>query len=292
MANIINKKGYIIVSILAVTLIITSVAYAKSKENIVGRVGDEDITKDELYEYLIKENGQTALDSLVAEKIINLEATKEKINITSEEIETKLKETIEENGGEETFNQTLEYYGYTMDDIKKNIKQDLIVKKLLEPNIKITEHDMKTYFEENKESFNVKEQVKASHILIDTEEKAKEIKQKLETGEDFAKLAKEYSIDTSNNENGGELGFFAKGDMVKEFEDAAFSLEVGKISDIVKTEYGYHIIKVEEKKEAEEAKYEENKEKIKDLVFEDKLPTEYNTWIENKLTEYEIETSL
>lgn len=154
MMKIINKKVYIIVAILAVVLTITLGAYAKSKENTVGRVGDEVITKDELYAYLVKENGQTALNSLVAEKVIDLEAKKEKINITDEEIEKKLNETIDENGGEETFNQTLEYYGYTMDDIKKNIKQDLIVRKLLGTNIKITEDDMKTYFEENKESFN------------------------------------------------------------------------------------------------------------------------------------------
>ena len=89
----------------------------------------------------------------------------------------------------------------------------------------------------------------------------KKLRKKLKDGEDFATLAEEYSTDTSNADNGGELGFFPRGKMVAEFEEAAFSMKVDEISDPVKTEHGYHIIHVTDKKEAKEAVFEDQKKK-------------------------------
>jgi foldase protein PrsA len=269
----------------------TETPSTKTEDNVVGRVGDLTITKDELYDVLVKQNGQAALDSLVADKIIELEVKKQNINITKEDIQKEIDKMVESNGGQEAFDQALLNYGYTMDDINKNVEKNLVIMKLLGSSIEVTEDEMKAYFEEKKDTFNVKEQVNASHILVETEEKAKEVKEKLNAGGDFAELAKEYSTDGSAS-LGGNLGFFSRGDMVKEFEDTAFSLEVGKVSDPVKTEFGYHIIKVIEKKAAKEANYEENKEQIKDTILNEKLPTEYNTWIEKKYTEYKIEKLL
>ena len=90
-------------------------------------------------------------------------------------------------------------------------------------------------------------QIRASHILVSTLDEAKTVISELEDGKDFAKLAKKYSSCPSK-EQGGDLGFFSKGQMVKEFEDAAFSLKKGEISDPVKTQFGYHIIKLTEKR--------------------------------------------
>ena len=93
----------------------------------------------------------------------------------------------------------------------------------------------KAYFEENKEKFEQAEQVQANHILVEDEETAKEVDQKLKDGGDFAELAEEYSKDPSNANNGGELGYFGKGEMVPEFEEAVFAMEVDEISSPVKT---------------------------------------------------------
>ena len=286
--------------IIAMSLVLISILTAcgkdamsgKTEDNVVARVSGEVITKDELYNLLVKENGQAALNSLIATKIVELEAKSQDIKATEEDVQKEIDAVAKQYGGQEAFEQFLEMYGYSLDDIKNNIEMNLNIKKLLEPDIKIEEDEMKAYFETNKEKFDVKEQVKASHILVDSEDKAKEVKEKLLAGEDFAELAKDYSIDTGNNQQGGELGFFARGEMVQEFEDAAFSLEIGKISNPIKTKHGYHIIKVEDKKQAKEATYEESKTEIKEILFQEKLPASYNTWIQGKFEEYEIEILL
>jgi foldase protein PrsA len=166
------------------------------------------------------------------------------------------------------------------------------MRKLIEPQIEITDEELKTYFDENKDSLGEAEQVKASHILVEDEETAKEIKQKLGDGADFAELAKEYSTDEGSKENGGELGFFPRGTMVTEFEDVAFSLPINEISEPVKSDYGYHIIKVEEKKEAKEADFDDSKAAIKETLIDEKMESEYTTWLEEKKKDYDIENSL
>ena len=106
----------------------------------------------------------------------------------------------------------------------------------------VSEDEAKKLYNEKIGSVKPEPEIHARHILVDTEDEAKDIKQRLEKGEDFATLAKEKSKD--KNADGGDLGFFGKGQMLKPFEDAAFALEVGKISDPVKTQFGWHIIKV------------------------------------------------
>ena len=149
-----------------------------------------------------------------------------------------------------------------------------------------------SYFEENKDSLGQAEQVEASHILVEDKATAEKVLKKLKNGGDFAELAKEYSTDEGSAANGGSLGYFGKGEMVAEFEDVAFKLEVGKISEPVKTEYGYHIIKVTNKKEAKEATLKDSKEQIKETLLTEKLQTEYATWLQKKEEEYKITNKL
>lgn len=114
------------------------------------------------------------------------------------------------------------------------------------------------------------DEVNASHILVDGEEKAKEVLGKVEKGEDFSKLAEEYSSDPGSKANGGKLGYFGKGQMVKEFETAAFALKKGEVSKPVQSKFGWHIIKIEDRREKPLPTYEQVKDQILDSMVQQK----------------------
>ncbi|MDN3016877.1 peptidylprolyl isomerase [Paenibacillus sp. BSR1-1] len=285
-----KKILLVIIAVIAVSAIILS--FALKKDDAIATINGKAITKDDLYNEMVKQYGSETVDQLIANKIVASEATKQKITVSESDVNKQIEKLQESYGGEEAFNSALESNNTTLSAVKEDMKNYLTIKKLLEPEIEITEEEMKTYFEENKDSFAQAEQIKASHILVADEKTAKEVKQMLENGGDFPALAKEYSTDDSTKDQGGELGYFSKGDMVTEFDNAAFSLPVNQISDPVKTEYGYHIIKVEAKKEAKEANYDDSKAEIKEQLLEQKIDTEYTTWLEEKKKDYDIKNTL
>ena len=286
-----NKKVYLTIS--GVILIVMALLFGTAfNQDTVASVDGESITKGELYDVMVKQYGQDSLSYLINNKIVEIAAGKENVKISDEDVDAEMKEFVEANGGEESFHYALEQSGMTEKDIETEIVNYLKIVKLLESEVDITEEEMKTHFEENKDSYNEPEQVEASHILVENEETANKVKEKIEAGEDFAELAKEYSTDPSNAENGGELGYFSKGTMVEEFENIAFSMNVGEISDPVKTDYGYHIISVTDKKEAKEANFEDHKEEIKQTLFDQEISTEYSTWIMEQREKLEIENML
>ena len=282
-------KAALAVILLTVVLAGTS---CSADKDAVAKVNGEAITKDQLYDAMVKQGGQQALDMLIMEKIVEMEAKKQGVQVTDEDVDKEIDKMAEQYGDRETFERIIGMYGYNMDGIKKDISMSLKIEELLRPSISITEEEMREYFEENKETFAVEEQVKASHILTETEEAAAEVKEKLDAGEDFAELAKQYSIDEANKNYGGDLGIVKRGEMVPEFEEAAFSMEAGSISEPVKTQFGYHIIKVDDKKEAREANFEQSKEQIEEILFEGKVQLEFHSWYQGKLEEYEIENFL
>ena len=124
----------------------------------------------------------------------------------------------------------------------------------------VTEADAKKVFDEKVAGMKPEQEIHARHILVASEDEAKEIAERLKKGEDFAALAKEKSMDSGAE--GGDLGFFARGQMLKPFEDAAFALDVGEISAPVQTQFGWHIIKVEEKRDQALPSFDQVKEAI------------------------------
>ncbi|KUO61382.1 MAG: foldase [Gracilibacter sp. BRH_c7a] len=289
-----NKRNlliYITVALL-VGVLIGGLAISFSNKEVVANVNGQEIMKEELYEALVKQNGEQALDMLITEKIVRIESENSNISVTDDEINQEIEELKEEYGGEEPFLAALENSNMTMEDLKNNIELNTILIKLIGPGITIAQEEIEEYFEMYKDSFAVAEAVKARHILVETEEVAKEVKNKLADGEDFSKLAKQYSIDDSNKEQGGDLGTFGRGKMVDEFEEAAFNLEIGEISEPVKTEFGFHIIKLEDKIEAKEANLEDSQEDIKQILIEQKVQSEFNPWLEEKRNSYKIENFL
>ncbi len=300
----INKKlRYLIVITILLTLTFTAIGCVNDEDgdneesrnfsdDVVAKVNGESITKADLYDFMVKQNGEKALDFLITNKIIDLEAEKANIEATEEDIDKEIDKLVESYGSEQALIIELAEYGYTIEEIREDMKMNVKVRKLIEPQVSITEEEMQAFFEENTVLFETREEVEARHILVETEEEAQEVKSKLEQGEDFEQLAKEYSIDDSNKDQGGYLGYFGRGRMVAEFEEASFALEIDAISDPVETTHGYHIIKVEDKIEAKEADYEESKEEVKNLILDQKVQVEYGAWIQEKLTEYDIENLL
>jgi len=284
-----------IIMIIAAVVIIAAVAIgavAMNKSKVVATVGDEKITKDQLYDALLAQGGSSVLDSLIEQKVISKEAAKQNIKVTDKEINAELENLKSQYGGEDALNQALASSGVKLSELKKDLKTNIEAKKMVESTINIKDSEMKSYFNQNKDSLATEAQVKASHILVADEKTAKEVKAKLDKGEDFAKLAKEYSTDTASKSNGGDLGYFKKGDMVEAFANQAFSMKVNEVSDPVKTEYGYHIIKVTGKKEAQKATYENSKAKIKQTLLDQKYQTEYPTWLQKLKKKYDITNKL
>lgn len=196
-------------------------------------------------------------------------------------------------------------------DIKEQIElmtNDLLASQYLLKEvvgkINVTEDDINLYYKAHREEFRTPEMVRARHILIKVDknvsdddkrkarEKAEEILKKIRGGEDFAKLASEFSDDPGSKNKGGDLGFFPKGRMVPEFEKVAFSLKPNEVSDIVETPFGFHIIKVEEKKESVQEPLEKVKDKVKEKVFADFRKARVDEFVEKAMKDAGVELNL
>lgn len=231
---------------------------------------------------------ESVLENVELNELLKQKAKAENISLKQEDIDseyTKFKQSLDNMEGMSDY---LTQNNIDEGFLKQFIETFLYGKTFLDQKrteLTVTDEEAQKYYDENKDSFST-EQVKASHILISTmdesgnpvaeaqlkeaEDKAKEVAEKAKAGQDFAALAKEYSTDPGSKDAGGELGFFSKGQMVAEFEAAAFAAEPGTITDPVKTRYGYHVIKVEDKK-TDTKTFDMIKGDIKNNLVDEKL---------------------
>jgi EpsD family peptidyl-prolyl cis-trans isomerase len=175
-----------------------------------------------------------------------------------------------------------------VEDFKKITLIGKLLEKEMESKAKVSDQDVKDYYEKHKGDFAVG-QIRASHILVKTEEEARKILERLKKGEDFAKIAKKSSIDSGSAKNGGDLGFFSAGQMVPEFEAAAVKLKPGEISEPVRTKFGYHIIKVTDKKVGKSVEFEKVKNYISQRLSAEKQKGVFDSYIDELKKKYPVE---
>lgn len=247
---------------------IFDIYYGIQRDNLVSQTGEEGLNQpmDRLNRTTGEILRENILDSLISNQVIINAAQEEDLG----DIDTKVDEQIQtekDMTGEDFFNQNLEYLGVTEDEYKDLLRNNIIVteyrnKKMAE--YEVTDEEIQTYYDENSEDML---QAQARHILVETEEEANNVLQRLEGGEDFAELATELSQDPGSAARGGDLGFFPKGTMIQEFEDFVFNAEVGEISEPIETQFGYHVIEVTDFKDSLEDYTEEIRTQIQGEKF-------------------------
>lgn len=195
-----------------------------------------------------------ALERLFFNAIIDEEVKRRGIAVSEDEIDTEFQKQYVaildyQRMTEQQLAAYLESQGYSVDRFKESgrasVKEQLLleaIQRAVAGPIELSEDDISTYFDENRQQYETEERIQASHILVETQEEAQQILEELSSGSDFGLIARERSIDPGSGPAGGDLGWFGRGQMVAPFEQAALALEIGEVSGIVETDFGYHII--------------------------------------------------
>ncbi len=280
--------------VLLAALVIYIIIYppGKTEDDTVAKVNGSPILKSQLYSALVKAGGSQTLETMISEELVKQESDKANIQVTDADLEKELNQIKKSFSSDEQFAQALASYNMTLESLKADMHVQVQLRKLLEPQVKITDEDIKTYYDSNLESLKTPEQVRASHILVATKEEAEAVLASLKGGADFATLAKEKSTDTASKEAGGDLDFFPKGMMEEPFETAAFALKAGELSSVVETSHGFHVIKATDHKDAATPTLEEKKEEIRQTLSEEQISTLSQSWLQEKRTAANVETFL
>jgi len=223
---------------------IFNIAKVQQEEIHGPEVWDQEVEGKKFIDYA----KETLLNNIINETILLKNAADLGITASEDQVNFQILYMKSSFETEEEYQDYLKSQNMTEEFVRNSIRKSYIIKNLSEEltkSLRVPEEELRTTYDAIKDSMY---SVKASHILIEDYEEAKKILERAKAGEDFNKLAVEYSIDPSAKDNRGDLGYFSTGEMVPEFEIAAFELEPGEISNLVKTNYGYHIIKLEDKK--------------------------------------------
>jgi len=246
-----------------------------------------------------------ALSELIRQVLYKQEARARGMTVSKTDVEAEASAQYQRflqtyNITEQQLSDYLKQAGSTLSEFKESIRAEVETQLLTERvqtavagPIDPSDDDLEAYFEAHISSYDQPEQIRASHILVDDEGTAEEALAQLKAGADFAELAKTYSEDTATKDNGGDLGWFSRGKMVREFEDAAFALEnVGDITDIVKTSYGYHIIKLTGREPAHTPTLDEVKDRVRDDYLQEKKNEKVADWYNALYSSSDIEIEL
>jgi peptidyl-prolyl cis-trans isomerase C len=242
--------------------------------------------RDEIY--------RKALDQLVTYTVLSQEIRARKVAVTDAEIDSNLKQMQTQFPNEQEFKKALDARGMTLEKLRSDARIDMSINKMMEAEVSTapppTDPQVREFYDKNPDKFKQEESVRASHILIKVDEKADAAAKKkaraeidsllkqLNAGADFAELAKKHSQDGSAAQ-GGDLNFFSKGQMVPAFDQVAFSLKPGQLSDVVTTQFGYHIIKVTERKPGSTVAFEQVSDRIKEFLTQQQKQERAQTFI-------------
>ena len=296
--------------------VVAEEANLQAKKDVIAVVNGTEITTrqlevslDSYTQELSMKTGRKITDSELAaiksdlmEELINQEllyqaAQKQKTMIEEEKYQARLSQFEKQVENDPRFKAEIEKTGFSMDNIKQQIRQSFVVnqfvrEKFLDPAV-VSEDELNQFYESHKKDFIRPEQVRAQHILIKPTspdnaksravalKKIKEIKKKLDETKDFDALALEFS-QCPSSKKGGDLGYFGRGEMTPPFEEAAFSLGVNEVSDIVETQFGYHILKVTGKTAETAVSFEEVKADIETALKREKVEKAMATFLDSE----------
>lgn len=272
-------------------------AQLQRKSQQGGQISDDQMTelKNEL------------LEGLIEREVLSQESQKAGIKITDQNVDEQMAAIKKRFPNDEEFKKALDSMGLTEEDVREQIQRGLAIRELIDQKVAskvvITDEETKAYYDANPQFFNQPAEVKASHILIKVDpaaddatkaaarKKIEDLQQKLKSGGDFAELAKENSEGPSNV-RGGDLGYFKREEMVKPFADAAYSMKIDEVSDLVETRFGYHLIKVYDKKPEQTLAYADVKDKIAQRLKQEKVEKDVTRYVEDLKKGAKIEKSL
>lgn len=305
------------IRILLVVALAATVALAAgcSDENVAAKVNGEVITVDELdkqVEQLKKQYPQMfegadgegrlldfkrrLLDNLINQELVAQAAKKEGLEVTEADVKKQIKQLKSGFDDEKQYEAAIKSAGMTQESLETSIREQLLTQKLIESLAKggnVADKELKAYYEKNQAQFKQEAAKRASHILFKPEDKAKAAKALAEVngGEDFGKAAKKYSVDTATAAKGGDLGWPST-PFVEEFQKALDGLKVGQTSGLVKTPYGWHIIRVTDERKASQQKYEDVKEQIKQILVQQQRADAYQKYLDSLRKSAKIEIVL
>lgn len=224
---------------------------------------------------------RVVLDQIIEQRLIQQEARAHDASASDAQVDAQLAEIKRNFPSEGEFQAALAQRGLTLTELRDRLRITQTMQNLMEKvtTVTATDAEIEQYFKERRSEYDRPEQVRASHILLESQDEARFVLARLQRGEKFGDLAQQYSKDPGSKSQGGDLGFVSRGQLVGEFERAAFALATGRTSAIVKTQFGYHIIKVTDKRPPQPARVEEVRDQIRAQLLSRKRDAAFQVFL-------------